>query len=249
MGITAGEAKNPRKSIPRAINGTFWRILFFYISCIFLIGLLLPANMKELGDESEALQNSPFVMCLQLARIAGVDHFMNAVCFIAVFSAANSTIYASARSLMALAEEGQAPRFLCKTFYGVPIPAVGVSVLFGCIAFAGKYIGDGKVFEWLVAISGLGTIVAWFMICLVHIRFRMAYIAQGYKVEDLPYKSFLFPYGAWFGLIFTSLIIILGPVFAALPKEGKNSLLDFLAAFITIPIYLGLYFGYKVFIF
>lgn len=25
IGITAGEAKNPRKSVPRAINGTFWR--------------------------------------------------------------------------------------------------------------------------------------------------------------------------------------------------------------------------------
>jgi lysine-specific permease len=108
---------------------------------------------------------------------------MNAVCFIAVFSAANSTIYASARSLMALANEGHAPRFLGRTYHGVPIPAVAVSVFFGCLAFAGKFIGDGVVFNWLVAISGLGTIVAWFMICLVHIRFRHAYVAQGYKVR------------------------------------------------------------------
>jgi lysine-specific permease len=78
VGITAGEAKNPRKSIPKAINGTFWRILFFYVSCIFVIGLLLPANSEEFeetdGDEP-ALGNSPFVLCLMKANLKGV------VCF------------------------------------------------------------------------------------------------------------------------------------------------------------------------
>jgi lysine-specific permease len=107
---------------------------------------------------------------------------MNAVCFTAVFSAANSTIYASARSLMALAHEGHAPIFLGRTHHGVPIHAVAVSVFFGCLAFTGKFIGDGVVFNWLIAISGLTTLVAWFMICFVHIRFRLAYAAQGFKV-------------------------------------------------------------------
>jgi lysine-specific permease len=75
VGITAGEAKNPRKSIPRAINGTFWRILFFYISCIFVIGLLLPANhpaFEGTDHEKPDLGKSPFVLCLEMANLVGV---------------------------------------------------------------------------------------------------------------------------------------------------------------------------------
>lgn len=32
IGVTVGEAENPRKNIPRAIRRTFWRILIFYVS-------------------------------------------------------------------------------------------------------------------------------------------------------------------------------------------------------------------------
>lgn len=71
IGITAGEAKNPRKSVPRAINGTFWRIMFFYVLSILFIGLLIPANADELvtGDQ---LGRSPYVLALQKAKIPGV---------------------------------------------------------------------------------------------------------------------------------------------------------------------------------
>lgn len=68
VGITAGEAKNPRKSIPKAINGTFWRILFFYISCFILIGFLIPANSPLFTSEND-LVKSPFVIALTMAKI------------------------------------------------------------------------------------------------------------------------------------------------------------------------------------
>jgi amino acid permease len=68
VGITAGEAKNPRKSIPKAINGTFWRILFFYISCFLLIGFLIPANDPAF-DSEEDLVKSPFVLGLKMAGL------------------------------------------------------------------------------------------------------------------------------------------------------------------------------------
>lgn len=34
IGVTVGEAENPRKNIPRAIRRTFWRILIFYVSLL-----------------------------------------------------------------------------------------------------------------------------------------------------------------------------------------------------------------------
>lgn len=37
VGVTVGEAQNPRKVVPRAIKLTFYRILFFYcISCLLI---------------------------------------------------------------------------------------------------------------------------------------------------------------------------------------------------------------------
>jgi amino acid permease len=53
VGITAGEAKNPRKSVPLAINSAFWRIMCFYIVSIFLIGLILPATLEVFTNDDE----------------------------------------------------------------------------------------------------------------------------------------------------------------------------------------------------
>ena len=42
IGVTVGEAQNPRKNIPLAIRRTFWRIVVFYIGGVFVIGLMVP---------------------------------------------------------------------------------------------------------------------------------------------------------------------------------------------------------------
>jgi amino acid transporter len=39
IGVTVGEAENPRKNIPKAIRRTFYRILIFYVGGVFVIGL------------------------------------------------------------------------------------------------------------------------------------------------------------------------------------------------------------------
>lgn len=44
IGVTVGEAQNPRKNIPAAIRRTFFRILVFYIGGVFVIGLLVPST-------------------------------------------------------------------------------------------------------------------------------------------------------------------------------------------------------------
>jgi amino acid permease len=61
---------------------------------------------------------------------------MNFVCLVAVLSAANSAIYASSRSLMALAKDGKAPAFLAKTSKdGVPTYGILLTVGVACIVF------------------------------------------------------------------------------------------------------------------
>ena len=58
IGITAGEAKDPKKTLTRAIQSTIWRILIFYIGAIFVIVTVYPWDqLSTIG--------SPFVATLR----------------------------------------------------------------------------------------------------------------------------------------------------------------------------------------
>jgi yeast amino acid transporter len=53
VGVTLGEAANPRRVIPRAIKLTFYRILLFYVVLVFFLGMLVPYNSKDLIDANK----------------------------------------------------------------------------------------------------------------------------------------------------------------------------------------------------
>lgn len=42
--VVAGEARNPRKTMPRAFNSTIYRLLIFFIGSALAIGILVPYN-------------------------------------------------------------------------------------------------------------------------------------------------------------------------------------------------------------
>lgn len=48
IGVTVGEAENPRRNFPRAIKLTFWRIVIFYVFSVLLLGMCVPYNSDEL---------------------------------------------------------------------------------------------------------------------------------------------------------------------------------------------------------
>ncbi len=47
IGVTAGEVKNPQKSLAKAIDTVFWRILIFYVGALFVIMSIYP--WQEIG--------------------------------------------------------------------------------------------------------------------------------------------------------------------------------------------------------
>jgi len=201
VGITAGEANNPRKSVPRAITGTFWRILLFYIGAIFLVGVILPPDSDYLLADSVLL--SPFVYVYEVVGIPGAADIMNAVIVVAASSAGNSSIYACSRTLLGLAEEGNAPKFLAKVdTRGVPMTSLLITLGFGCVAFIGGYFsGSAAVFNLLSSFISVNTLVAWMAINFTHLRFRRGYLSQGRKLEDLPYVAPFFPYSDYISIL------------------------------------------------
>ncbi|MDO4913940.1 MAG: amino acid permease, partial [Bifidobacteriaceae bacterium] len=133
VGVAAGEADNPEKTVPHAIRTIFWRILLFYIGTIIVIGFLIPYTDPNLLDSDvSSIAISPFTLVFQRAGVAAAAAIMNAVILTSVLSAGNSGLYASTRMLYALAKNGDAPKIFTHTSkHGVPVNALIVTTLIG----------------------------------------------------------------------------------------------------------------------
>lgn len=243
LGVTAGESENPEKNIPRAIKSVFWRIILFYILAIFVIGMVIPFTDARLLSEDVAV--SPFTLVFERAGLAFAAAVMNAVILTSVLSAGNSGMYASTRMLWDLARDGKAPKFLGKLDKrGVPVNALIVTSLVGCLAFLASFFGDGVVYIWLLNASGMAGFVTWVGIAIAHYRFRKAYVAQGLDIKDLPYRSRLFPFGPILALVLC-LFIILGQGYQAFSTDGIdwNSMF---VSYIGLLLFFVIWFGYKI---
>lgn len=203
IGLAAAETANPRKSLPTALKQVFWRITLFYIVALTLVGLLVRYDdPKLLGGESDAdAKASPFVIAIEEAGIEVLPSVMNAVILIAVLSVGNSAVFGSSRTLAALANQHQAPRVLAYVDRkGRPLVAIFLAACVGLISFLADLPEQGAVLDWLLAISGLSTIITWSSICISHIRFRKAWAARGRSPRDLPFRSQVGVVGSYVGV-------------------------------------------------
>ncbi|GFP58023.1 general amino-acid permease GAP2 [Trichoderma asperellum] len=203
IGLAAAETANPRKSLPTAIKQVFWRISLFYIVALTLVGLLVPYNNPMLvGANNADAHASPFVIAIKSAGIEVLPSLMNAVILIAVLSVGNSAVFGSSRTLAALANLGQAPEILGYVDQrGRPLVAILVAAAFGLLAFLADLKQENSVLDWLLAISGLSSILTWASICVCHIRFRRTWAARGHHPSDLPFQSQVGVAGSYVGLI------------------------------------------------
>lgn len=254
VGLAAAETANPRKSLPTAIKQVFWRIALFYIVALTVVGMLVPYTDKRLlsGTSSVDAKASPFVIAITNAGISGLPSVMNAVIMVAVLSVGNSSVYGSSRTLAALAEQGQAPRFLAYIDrQGRPLFAIIIASALGFLAYLAASSKEGEAFSWMLAISGLSSIFTWGSICLAHIRFRKGWKAQGHTLDELPFKSQVGVYGSWVGFIFNILVLIaqfwvgFAPVGYA-EMSASELVQNFFSAYLAAPIVIAFYIPYKI---
>ncbi|KAF8758993.1 Dicarboxylic amino acid permease [Rhizoctonia solani] len=211
IGVTVGEAQNPRKNIPKAIKRTFWRILVFYVGGVFVIGLIVPSTDQSLFVATSAKTGaaaSPFVVAANLVHIRVLPILsVHAVILIFVMSAANSDLYIGSRTLYALAAEGKAPRiFKIVNRHGTPWPALLFCTAFCSLTFLNVQKSGAQVFTYFVNLVTFFGATTWMCIVYTHIRFMKALEAQGISRDELPYKAPFQPWGAWFSLIVTFII-------------------------------------------
>lgn len=239
VGITAGEAANPRKSVPRAIKKVVFRILTFYIGSLLFIGLLVPYNDPKLTQSTSYVSTSPFIIAIENSGTKVLPHIFNAVILTTIISAANSNIYVGSRILFGLSKNKLAPKFLSRTTKGgVPYIAVFVTAAFGALAYMETSTGGDKVFEWLLNITGVAGFFAWLFISISHIRFMQALKYRGISRDELPFKAKLMPGLAYYAATFMTIIIIIQGFTAFAPKFNGVS---FAAAYISIFLFLAVW--------
>ncbi|KAL8946975.1 MAG: hypothetical protein Q9222_006694 [Ikaeria aurantiellina] len=255
VGVTVGEAQNPRRVIPRAIKLTFWRIVVFYVLSVLLIGMLVPYNSTALSfatKQTTGASASPFVVALIESGISTLPGFLNACILIFVFSAANSDLYIATRTLYGLAKEGNShPLFARTDRRGVPIYALGLSALIACIAFLNCADDSRKVFSYFVNLVTIFGLLTWISILVTHIYFVRARRAQGVENHQLAYTAPFGLYGTYFALVFCIVIAIFKNFDVFVYVKGRAGgehfdYVNFITGYLGIPLYLGMIFGYKL---
>ncbi|KAH6654425.1 amino acid permease [Truncatella angustata] len=249
-GLAAAESANPRKAIPQATKQVFWRILFFYVINLLVLGLVLPYDDERLAEASSANSRfSPFVLAIEDAGVKVLPSIFNAVITISVISVANSCTYGSTRTLQAMAERGMMPQVLAYVDkQGRPIWCVAIQLAFGFLAYIGVAGNQGKIFSWLLSLSGLSYFFVWASICLAHIRFRQGWKAQGFNLQQLPYKAPLGVIGSALGLLLNILAIIATFYTSLYPSPNATPDAEiFFQNFLAAPVILFFYIVWKLY--
>ncbi|KAF2745555.1 hypothetical protein M011DRAFT_479057 [Sporormia fimetaria CBS 119925] len=250
IGVTVGEAQNPRKTIPRAIKLTFYRILFFYCLSVFFLGMLVPYNDPKLlaaNKQTAKASASPFVVAIRNANIRHLPGILNGCILLFTFSASNSDLYIASRTLYGLADQGHAPKIFAWTDKrGVPVPALALSSCFCLLAMMNVSDDSITVFGYFVNLVSIFGLLTWVSILVTHIYFLKARKAQGLTDDKMPYVA---PFGIWGSYIacFFCCLISLTKNFSVFTKGSYGSFdyKNFITGYLGIPLYLIMIFGYK----
>lgn len=248
VGVAFGEAPNPRKTVRKATRQTLWRISFFYIIGVLVLGMALPYNNELLIGATKlktSANASPFVAAIKLANIDYFPDVVNGCLLVFVISAANSDIYIGSRQLFSLAQDGQAPAiFQYTSKHGVPIWGVAAVSIFCALGFLNVTSSASTVFGYLVNLVTVFGTLNWISMLVCYVQFTRGMKAQGLSRDILPYRGTFQPYGAYFSLFMTILVTIFNGYSSFIPKFTAKT---FITTYLGIVIYLFNIFSYKIF--
>ena len=200
IGITAGEAENPRTSIPKAINTVPVRILLFYVLTMAVIMSLSPWSGISSG-------NSPFVQIFDGLGIPAAAHILNVVVLTAAVSAINADVYGAGRMLYGLARRGLAPAsFTRVSSRGIPwmtVACMGVVLVAGVLL---NYFFE-DAFLVVASLATFATVLVWIMILITHLAFRRRRAREGAGPTEFPTP--LGSLGSWIALAFMLGVLVL----------------------------------------
>ncbi|UJZ87749.1 amino acid permease [Heyndrickxia coagulans] len=228
VGVTAGEAEDPSKTLPKAINQIPLRILLFYVGALFVIMSIYPWN--RLNPDA-----SPFVRVFADIGLPAAAGIINFVVLTSAASSCNSGIFSTSRMLYSLAEDGKAPKMFKKlNKRKVPAPALLGSTIMLLIGVVLNYfMKSTQVFTLVTSISSICFVWVWGVIMVAHLRFRKNMPEEAAKISfKLPFA----PVINWIVLLFfVFVLVVLG-----IAKDTRVALFVTPVWFILLVIAYGL---------
>jgi amino acid transporter, AAT family len=183
IAVTAGEAQDPRKSIPRAMRTIVFRLIIFYVFAITVMLAMTPWNQTG----SSAVGGSPFVRAFGTVGIPYAASIMNLVVITAALSSANTNLYLSTRMLFSLSRSRQAPSWLGRlSGNGVPHRALAISTAGMIAAILLAIFAPKNAFLLLYGTAVAGMFFVWGVILVTHLGFRRQLTSK--EVTDLPLR-------------------------------------------------------------
>ncbi|MFF4789835.1 amino acid permease [Streptomyces sp. NPDC001276] len=201
IGLTAGEAENPKQTLRKAINTLPLRVGIFYVGALTIL-------LSLSSWTSYTAEASPFVQVFAKVGIPAASGIMNFVVLTAALSACNSGLYSSGRMLRGLAANGEAPAVMTKlNARKLPLPALMLSGVVMGLGVVVNIVSPDKAFAYITAVGTCAGLWTWLVILAAHLRYR-AEVRRG----NLSANDFRMP-GApltnWFAIAALLFVLVL----------------------------------------
>ena len=202
IGITAGEADDPSRSVPAAINTVPWRILLFYVASLAVVMMLF--DWRQIDGSA-----SPFVQIFDGLGIPAAAHVLNAVVITAAVSAINADTFGAGRMLFSMAEAGHAPKSFAKVSRnGVPWMSVVIMAIVLLVGVVLNALLPEALFTIIASIATFATVWVWIMILGSYLAMRRQEGPEAKSVE----REYAVPGGTvavWIAMVFMALVVVL----------------------------------------
>jgi L-asparagine transporter-like permease len=224
VGITAGEAIEPERSIPCAIRNVVVRLILFYVLSITVMLSMTPWDRMGSG-----ITGSPFVLAFAKAGVPHAATIMNFVVITAALSSANTNLYLNTRILFSLSRDGYVSSLVGKLGgNGVPYIALMLSATGMVAAIVVSIFAPGRAFLLLYGVAVAGMFFVWGTILAAHLSFRRT--VGPLRLAQLPVRLLFAPFSE-----IAALIAIAGIAVGTFFVEGlKYSVPSFVAFLLAI---------------
>jgi len=199
IGLAASEAKDPHKTIPKAITYTVTGLIGLYVLAVLVLLPLIPTDLLS-------TEHSPLVAALTRWNLVWAGNVINIVLITAILSTMLAAMFGLGRMIRSLAEEGQAPAWI-RDYGDIPYKGIlfsGAGMLIG-LAFGSLL---PQVYLFLVSAGGFALLATYMVILATHYKFR--------RINGCPPKGNcqlpLYPYSSWFAMTASILILISMPL-------------------------------------
>lgn len=210
VGLAAPDAKDPARTIPRAVVLTVVALVTLFIATMAVLVPVLPLS-------AVSTEESPMVTALRLVGHPGLSAGLNAVVMSASLSTMLAATYGLGRMLYSLAEEGQAPAIFKRlTPTGAPRLATlasGAAMLVGVVL---AFLLPKRVYIFLVSSGGFSLLFAYLIILASQLVIRRR---EGCRVGSCQLPGY--PYSTWLGIV---LLILSMAAMPFVPGQGAGLL-------------------------